>query len=247
MASKTKNSRIKLAHVYAPVVSQSTVAYFALENMIVMGELKPATWLSELSLSQGMGIGRTPVREALKELERDNLVEIVPSRGVRVKELHTYEQLQMLEVRRPLEKMVDRRAAELGNDAQRKQLLALSEQTMGFVEEENQTQAMLSNRECCRMIWTMCGNASLVRAITPLFSSTRRFVIFYGQFPQHAEIARLHHAQAIAVSQGVRRDVDRASDNMMDYLESFARSILSTQINDLRDPFSLGKSENRVL
>jgi len=33
----------------------------------------------------------------------------------------------------------------------------------------------------------------------------------------------------------------------MDYLESFARSILSTQINDLRDPFSLGKSENRVL
>lgn len=221
-----------------PPPSQASQAYLALENLIVMGTLKAGTWLSELSVSNSLGIGRTPVREALKSLERDNLVEIVPSRGIRVKELHTFEQLQMLEVRRPLEKMISQRAAALGREEQRQKVIEASERTMTLIEAGDRVAAMSSNRDCCRIIWEMCGNPYLVQTIRPLFSSTRRFFIHYSDSQQLAWVEQLHRQHAVAIAKGGKRAVDKAFEELMDYLESFARSVLEREAGRINIKYS---------
>lgn len=58
--------------------------YGALRDMIGSGALEPGTWLREEALSEGLGVSRTPLREALRALASDGLVESVPRRGMRV-------------------------------------------------------------------------------------------------------------------------------------------------------------------
>ena len=90
-------------------------AYVALEEMICTLRLEPGEVLSEGALSETLGIGRTPVREALQRLAREGLVTVLPRRGVLVSEFNVKKQLRMLEVRRELERLMARSAASRGD------------------------------------------------------------------------------------------------------------------------------------
>ena len=87
-------------------------AYAELEELIVTLQLPPGTALSELVLAKRLDIGRTPIREALQRLSRDGLVNILARRGVLVSEIDLRAQLRLLEVRRELERLMARGAAE---------------------------------------------------------------------------------------------------------------------------------------
>ena len=71
-------------------------AYRRLEEMIVTLELAPGSVVSEAVLGRQLGIGTTPVREALQRLSREHLVQILPRRGVVVTALDLRQQLQVL-------------------------------------------------------------------------------------------------------------------------------------------------------
>ena len=86
-------------------------AYSMLEEMIVTLKLAPGTAVSEARLSQALGIGRTPIREALQRLARERLVTILPRRGIIVSEINVKSQLRLLEVRREVERLIARSAA----------------------------------------------------------------------------------------------------------------------------------------
>ncbi|HZD26942.1 MAG TPA: GntR family transcriptional regulator, partial [Alphaproteobacteria bacterium] len=64
----------------APRASLAHQAYLALEQRIVTGRLAPGLWLTEAEIGQQLGLGRTPVREALQRLALEHMVEIVPRR-----------------------------------------------------------------------------------------------------------------------------------------------------------------------
>ena len=76
-----------------PSRSEADEARQKLEEMIVTLELKPGTVWSETELSERLKIGRTPVREALKRLEAEYLVEIVPRSGAKVTDIDVMQQL----------------------------------------------------------------------------------------------------------------------------------------------------------
>ena len=67
-------------------------AYRELEELIVTLQLEPNAVLSETALSQDLGIGRTPIREALQRLARDGLVMIRPRKGILVSEINPQKQ-----------------------------------------------------------------------------------------------------------------------------------------------------------
>ena len=73
---------------------------------IVTLELAPGSFWSELQLSEMIGIGRTPVREALQRLQTDHLVRILPRLGAQVTEINVSQQLLLLELRRVLERLI---------------------------------------------------------------------------------------------------------------------------------------------
>jgi DNA-binding GntR family transcriptional regulator len=72
--------------------------------------LRPGAAVSEAKLSQALGIGRTPIREALQRLARERLVTILPRRGIIVSEISVKAQLRLLEVRREVERLIVRSA-----------------------------------------------------------------------------------------------------------------------------------------
>jgi DNA-binding GntR family transcriptional regulator len=87
-------------------------AYRLLEELIVTLALPPETILSEQSLAARLEIGRTPIREALQRLARDGLVVILPRRGILVSQINLKTQMRLLEVRRELERLMAKGAAE---------------------------------------------------------------------------------------------------------------------------------------
>jgi DNA-binding GntR family transcriptional regulator len=111
----------------APDVSKTAQAYRRLEEKIVTMALAPGTLLSESELAAQLGLGRTPVREALQRLATEHLVEIMPRRGIRVSVIDIRQQLRLLEVRRELEKLNAALAAGRASDDNRQQFRALAQ------------------------------------------------------------------------------------------------------------------------
>ena len=109
-----------------PDRSLTDQAYVALEEMICTLRLEPGEVLSEGALSQTLGIGRTPVREALQRLAREGLVTVLPRRGILVSEFNIGKQLRMLEVRRELERLMVRSAASRATADERTRFAAIA-------------------------------------------------------------------------------------------------------------------------
>lgn len=91
--------------------SLSQQAYKSIRQGIRSGFLVHGEFYSEGELANSMGVSRTPVREALIELNREGLVEVVPQRGFRLKVLGTEDQREVFELREALEPYIVRRLA----------------------------------------------------------------------------------------------------------------------------------------
>src|SRR5688572_33075735 len=101
-------------------------AYTGIEELIVTLQLAPGSTVSEAMLSERLGIGRTPIREALQRLARERLVQILPRRGVIVSDINVKAQLRLLEVRREVERLVARSAARRASPEERAPVAGLA-------------------------------------------------------------------------------------------------------------------------
>ncbi|WP_406676475.1 GntR family transcriptional regulator [Moorella sp. ACPs] len=104
---------------YQPVRQE---AYNALREAILTGRLEPGTRLVERKIAKQLGVSRTPVREAIRKLELEGLVEHLPRRGVVVARMSTREAWEVYSIRAVLEGLAARLAAEHINPIQLKRL-----------------------------------------------------------------------------------------------------------------------------
>lgn len=102
-------------------------AYVELRDAIVRGELAPGEPLFEIHMAARLGMSRTPVREALKELAREGLVEVLPARGYLVPRRSLDDLRELFELRESLEGMAARYAALRASDIALAQLQRLTE------------------------------------------------------------------------------------------------------------------------
>jgi DNA-binding GntR family transcriptional regulator len=202
-------------------------AYAELEEMIVTLRLEPGTVLSEAVLAKLLKIGRTPIREALQRLSRDGLVNILPRRGILVSEINLHSQLRLLEVRRELERLMARAAAERANDIERKKFTAIADSMKRASREADDIAFMRLDKEFNALVSTTARNEFASRSMGLMHGLSRRF--WYQHYRRTADLplaARLHAEVAEAIAEG---DLDRAgaaSDRLVGYIESFARSTL---------------------
>jgi DNA-binding GntR family transcriptional regulator len=87
-------------------------AYHQIKERIITVKMPPGSVISEAQLMQELGLGRTPIREALKQLETENLVVVAPRRGMFVADIAITDLQQIHEVRVELESLCARLAAE---------------------------------------------------------------------------------------------------------------------------------------
>jgi len=103
-------------------------AYLAIRSLIVSLELAPGAVIDERALMQRLGLGRTPVREALRRLAQEQLVEVFPRRGMFVTNVDVRDLARISEVREALEPEAARLAAERATEEERDGLTALREE-----------------------------------------------------------------------------------------------------------------------
>ena len=106
-------------------VSFADRAYYAIRELIVTLELPPGSVVREPELTERLGIGRTPVREALRRLAQERLVEVFPRRGMFVTEVDARDLARLCEVRVALEPEAARLAAERATQADLAELRAV--------------------------------------------------------------------------------------------------------------------------
>ena len=208
-------------------VTLTDKAYAQIEEQIVTLQLPPGTVLSELVLADRLGIGRTPIREALHRLSRDGLVNILPRRGVLVSEIDLRSQLRLLEVRRELERLMARAAAERATEEERAQFAEIAKGMQRASDKEDDISFMRLDQQMNNLISLSARNEFASRSMGLMHGLSRRF--WYQHYKEAADLplcARLHAAVAGAIAE---RDPDRAaaaSDRLIEYIESFARSTL---------------------
>jgi DNA-binding GntR family transcriptional regulator len=202
-------------------------AYRELEELIVTLELPPGTVLSEQTLAQRLNIGRTPIREALQRLARDGLVVVLPRRGILVSAINLETQLRLLDVRRELERLQARRAAEHATQAERAEFADIARGMLQAASSNDDKGFMRLDRRFNTLVSQAAHNEFAARAMGLLHGLSRRF--WYQHYKQVADLplaARLHAEVAEAIAERKATAAAKASDKLVDYIESFARQTI---------------------
>ena len=209
----------------APAQSLTDRAYAAIEEMIVTLRLAPGSAVSESELSAHLGIGRTPIREALQRLARERLVSIFPRRGIIVTEINVASQLRLLEVRRELERLIARSAARRATDDERDRFRALAAAFEAAAKANDDVTFMRIDRDFNVLCSAASHNEFAAGAMSLLHSLSRRF--WYLHYKQAADMpltAKLHADIARAIAAGDEERAAKASDRLLNLIEKFTRS-----------------------
>lgn len=211
-----------------PAETLTEQAYRVIEEQIVTLRLKPGEVLSEQLLSASYGFGRTPIREALQRLAREGLVTILSRKGILVSDLNPRTQLLVLEVRRELERLLSRGGAERATQLQRERLQDIARKMDQAASRKDDISFMRLDRELNHLMLEAAHNEYAERAMKLLQGLSRRF--WYMHYREAADLplcARLHAIQARSIAKGDADAAARASDKLMDYVETFTRATVS--------------------
>lgn len=202
-------------------------AYGRLEEMIVTLKLTPGQVLSESSLVEQLGIGRTPIREALQRLAFEGLISILPRRGVLVTEINIGRQLALLEVRREIERLIARRAAQRTTPEERAAFQELADRLEESAAERDDVTFMRLDLRFNHMTVAACRNEYAARTMRLMQGLSRRF--WYQHYQQVLDLPRcanLHQAVAQQIALGDAIAASKASDALIDYIEEFSRATI---------------------
>ena len=208
--------------------SLSDAAYAQIEEMITTLKLAPGQAVSEAFFTKTLGIGRTPVREALQRLARERLVVIHRRRGIIVSEINVLSQLKLLELRREIERLIARAAARRASTDERRTMREIADNMERAAKKSDDTMFMRLDRQFNALSVGLARNEFLVDAMQPLQGLSRRF--WYMHYRSAADMpltAKLHADVARAISEGDEKGAMDASDRLMDYIEAFTKSTVT--------------------
>jgi len=199
-----------------------------LEEMIVTLQLPPGSLWSESTLSESLGIGRTPVREALQRLAEYHMVVILRRHGIRIAEVNEHEQLLVLETRRELERLISGRAARRASAAERQTLAAMAQALLAAGKAGDIVELLRQYFVAKKFMARCAGNRFSEQAIAPLYTLSRRFYFMHHQeLNDLPEVARLHAELLRAIATGDEQAAAVACDAQIDYAADFAKRIIT--------------------
>lgn len=200
-------------------------AYQQLEEMIVTLRLEPGQVLSEAQLAEDLGIGRTPVREALQRLASEGLVNVLPRRGVLVSEINLSRQLSLLELRREVERLCSRKAALRATADEREGFRVLADDLTTVADHRDDAGFMRLDLQFNQALVQASRNEFAERAMRRIQGLSRRFWFqHYREVLDLERCARLHADVARAIAGADADAAADASDALMDYIVEFTRA-----------------------
>jgi DNA-binding GntR family transcriptional regulator len=165
----------------------------SIRERILTGHYPAGARLDQQTLSGDLGVSLIPVRESLRQLVAEGLVQIHPHRGAFVADLSLTEQKEIYQIREVLEETAAVLAAPNLSEEHLAGLAGLIEK-MEFATEANDHALLLDlNREFHFAIYAACANSLLVQMISALWERSRRYRQLYTRLPKNAAQALLEH------------------------------------------------------
>jgi len=200
-------------------------AYVELHDRIVTLRLPPGAALREDQLMAELGIGRTPLREAVKRLALENLVAVQPRRGTFVTAVEAADIANISEVRAELEGL----AAELAAERLDPESHAAAARLLHEVEElsrpDDQDWLMRFDERIHRFTWDAARNPYLSETLERYFTHSLR--IWYLVLDRVPSLGHAVHDQTQLLEAIIDRDGPRARSIMHEHVLAFQREILA--------------------
>ncbi|HZC13968.1 MAG TPA: GntR family transcriptional regulator [Thermoleophilaceae bacterium] len=200
-------------------------AYVDLRDRIVTLRLAPGTALREDELMREMGIGRTPLREAVKRLALENLVAVQPRRGTFVTAVEASDIVNISEVRAELESYAAELAALRMNGNAREGAGELLQEIEEVTRPHDQEWLMRFDERIHRFTWEASGNPYLAETLEHYFTHSLR--IWYLVLDRVPGLGHSVHDQMHLLEALLDRDGDRARAVMREHVLEFQREILA--------------------
>jgi DNA-binding GntR family transcriptional regulator len=198
-------------------------AYFRIRELIVSLELPPGSPISEPALMERLGMGRTPVREALRTLARECLVEVYPRRGMFVSGVDVGDLAGLSEVRAALESHAARLAAERANGDDRAAIAALLSELNGVDGKLDERTLIDLDQRIHRHIYRCTHNPFLEATLDEYYVLTLRIWLLALDRVARLEDAVGEHRELLeAIRDG---DPVRAEEAMRRHVTGFEQAI----------------------
>ena len=209
-----------------PLNSLADKAFYFIEEKIVTLQLKPGSLISEVKLGKEIGIGRTPLREALQRLSHEGMISILPRRGIIVSEVDIVNQLEIMDLRRVVDRMMAAKAAKRTTPEQKKELLEIASGIIDASKEGDITGFMHLDSQFDQIMRTAARNYFGTQISETLHAHCRRFWYINREVSDLKRSAKLHARMMRQIAKGNQYKACEASDALSDYIEDFTRSTL---------------------
>ncbi len=198
-------------------------AYFAIRELIVTLELAPSSVISEAALMERLSMGRTPIREAMRTLAHEHLIDVYPRRGAFVAGIDTRDLRALSEIRALLEPEAARYAAERSTESDRAQTNALLAELTHLSGKPNHRNLIQLDQRIHHHIYASAHNDFLAQMCERQYMHALRiWFLALDRVENLAEAVLEHQALLEAIRDG---DANRAAKEMSAHINGFEASL----------------------
>lgn len=206
------------------ITSFADLAYERIRDQLVTLKIRPGDPINDGQLASDIGVGRTPVREALKRLETDHLVVSFPRRGTFATTIDATELGAISEIRRQLAPFAARRAAENATQRMREQMRSEAERlASGDLLGGDRSDLTRVDLDVQRLIYAASGNRHLEEVLIRYHHlATRIWFLVIDRLPDFAQHVAEHARLLEAIAAG---DADTSEQLLHRHIDDFEREI----------------------
>ena len=227
----------------ATPLNQFELAYEAIEQRLVNCELQPGRYLTMQELQSIVGLGRTPVHQAVNRLAADTLIRVHPRRGLQIAPIDLTRERTLLQLRRDMERFVVRLATELSTASHRNQMLHVKKHLRENREQMTIESFNVIDRRIDQLFLAAAGEPFVENTLRPLHTLFRRIGwLYHTQTSAETNLLRTIDVHLALLDAVTHRRVDAAlaaSDELISFVDTMF-DVLELQIDPSRLDCSVG-------
>jgi len=201
------------------------IVYESLKESILNGSLKPGEKLMESRIAEDLGVSRTPVREAIRKLEKEKYVKMIPRKGAYVEDLTMEDILEVLEIRIVLEGLASKLAARNISDEMKDRIQKNIESFDNASSELDRKELISLDEKFHHIIYQSSGNKKLNEIVRELQDQFQRFRLsYFNELSSYMKLANSHNKLYQAIIDG---DEEAAEKYAKEHIEEIRDNIIS--------------------
>lgn len=215
----------------------------SLREAIRNGVLKPGERIMEIQLAEELGVSRTPVREAIRKLELEGYVVMMPRRGTYVANMSIRDINEIFEIRTALESLSNGLAAEHITDEELEHLQRLLVIIGGYIKDGNIEKIVETDIEFHDLMYHAARNQRLVGIISNLRDQLTRFRTLSMSYPGRLEATLDEHRTIVeAIANGDRKAASKAAEQ---HMENSEKTLLKAMDEIKKKNTKVGKGKKK--